>query len=469
MRRRGSFDVLVAGGGTAGALAGIAAARTGARTLIVEQYGSLGGVLSLGMSLKGVHDGDGCKTLGGLGEELLDRARTMRGATAVAAHPRHGSVTGQDPEAMKLALIEMARDSGVGLLFHSFLVDAAVDAASITSIRVANKAGLETLQARCFVDCTGDADLAARAGARVVLGREADGRMQPASAIFRVGGVDLDRTWAYLAGHPEDFEAPAGSVDAAFSVGAFRATPGVGVAGFKSLIAKARAAGDYTIPRDDMGFNPLPGRREVTINITRVHGVDATDPDDLTRAEIESQLQVLEALRFLRKYVPGFDNCYVVSQPFQIGVRESRRIVGGYVLTGEDVLAGRDFDDQVARGAYPYDIHDVAGGAAGRGTNLSMIRRSYGIPARCLIAEGVANLVVAGRCLSATHEAASSARGQPVAMATGHAAGTIAALSAIRGARPGDLPVREIQSVLRTQGAVIERPSNPVRPEGSPA
>lgn len=468
MRRRGPFDVLVAGGGTAGALAGIAAARTGARTLIVEQYGSLGGVLTLGMSLKGVHDGDGHKTLGGLGEELLDRARAMRGATAVAAHPRHGSVTGQDPEAMKLVLIEMARDSGVALLFHSFLVDAAVDAAMIASVRVANKAGLETLQARCYVDCTGDADLAARAGARVVLGREADGRMQPASAIFRVGGVDLDRTWAYLADHPEDFEAPAGSVDPAFSVGAFRATPGVGVAGFKSLIAKARAAGDYTIPRDDMGFNPLPGRREVTINITRVHDVDATDPDDLTRAEIESQLQVLEALRFLRKYVPGFDNCYVVSQPFQIGVRESRRIVGRYVLTGEDVLAGRDFDDQVARGAYPYDIHDVAAGAAGRGTNLSMIRRSYGIPARCLIAVGDANLVVAGRCLSATHEAASSARGQPVSMATGHAAGTIAALAAIRGTRPGDLPIHEIQSVLRAQGAVIERPSSPARPQGSP-
>lgn len=464
MRIREPFDVLVAGGGTAGAIAGIAAARTGARTLIVEQYGSLGGVLTLGMSLKGVHDGDGRKALGGIGDELLDRARAMRGATPVVAHPRHGSVTGQDPEALKLALIEMVRECGAGVLFHSFLVDALVDGTTIASVRVANKAGLETLRARCFIDCTGDADLAARAGAKTVTGRESDGRTQPASAIFRVGGVDLDRTWAYLEDHPEDFETPPGYIGDEYSVAKFRSRPGVGVAGFKSLIAKARAAGDYTIPRDDMGFNPLPGRREVTINITRVHAVDATDPDDLSRAEIESQLQVLEALRFLRKYVPGFADCHVVSQPFQIGIRESRRVLGDYVLTGEDVLAGRDFDDQVARGAYPYDIHDVGGdaarGGAGRGTHLSMIRRSYGIPARCLIAAGAGNLVVAGRCLSATHEAASSARGQPVCMATGHAAGTIAALAALRGVAAREVPIRDIQSTLAAQGAVLDRPSN---------
>jgi hypothetical protein len=462
-RVRDGYDVVVVGGGTAGAIAGIAAARTGARTLLIEQYGTLGGVLNLGMSLKGIHDGEGHKALGGIGEELIGAARAMDGATPVAHHPRHGSIMGQDPEAMKLKLIEMVKSSGLNLLLHTFLVDAQMDGARIQAVRVANKAGLELVPAKCFVDCTGDGDLAARAGATFLYGRESDGRAQPVSAIFRVGGVDLDKTWAYLADHPEDFEAPPGYNGTEYSVEKFRATPGVGVAGFRGLIAKARAAGDYTIPRDDMGFNPLPGRREVTINITRVHGIDGTNPDDLTRAEIESQLQILESMRFLRKYVPGFEQSYVVSTPFQVGIRETRHIQGGYVLSKEDVVTGRDFPDQVARGAYPLDIHDVSDKDAtrtkvkGGGTDLSKIDRSYGIPARCLVAAGIDNLLVAGRAISASHAAAASARGQPVCMATGHAAGTMAALAARKGAAPASLDIAEVQKTLTAQNAVLER------------
>jgi hypothetical protein len=462
MRVRDGYDVVVVGGGTSGAIAGIAAARTGARTLLVEQYGNLGGVLTLGMSLKGINDGEGRTALGGIGAELIERARAMEGATPVAAHPRHGSIMGQDPEALKLKLIEMVKQSGLSLLLHSFVVDARMDGTRIQGIRVANKAGLELIPAQCFVDCTGDGDLAARAGASFVYGREGDGLAQPVSAIFRVGGVVLDRTWAHLQDHPEDCEAPAGYNGDEYSIDKFRATPGVGVAGFRGLIRKARDAGDYTIPRDDMGFNPLPGRNEVTVNITRVHDIDGTNPDDLTRAEIESQLQILESLKFLRKYVPGFEGCYVVSSPFQVGIRETRHIQGGYVLTKDDVVTGRDFDDQVARGAYPLDIHDVGDAAhksaiKGGGTDLSKIDRSYGIPARCLVPTGVDNLLVAGRAISATHAAAASARGQPVCMATGHAAGTLAALSAKKSCAPAALDVREAQATLAAQNAVIER------------
>src|SRR5690349_22603025 len=164
MRVRDGYDVVVVGGGTAGAIAGIAAARTGARTLLVEQYGSLGGVLTLGMSLKGVNDGDGYKAMGGIGEELIARARADGAATTiVSAHPRHGSIMGQDPEAMKLQLMAMVRESGLDLLLHAFLVDALRHDGTLQAIQVAAKAGLEIIPAKCFVDCTGDADLAARA------------------------------------------------------------------------------------------------------------------------------------------------------------------------------------------------------------------------------------------------------------------------------------------------------------------
>jgi hypothetical protein len=467
LRLRNGYDVVVVGGGTAGAIAGIAAARTGARTLLVEQYGSLGGVLALGMSLKGVNDGEGHQALGGIGAELIARARADGAATTVVSqHPRHGSIMGQDPESMKLQLMKMVQESGLDLLLHAFLVDAVRDGDTIQAIQVATKAGLEIIPARCFVDCTGDADLAARAGAHCVAGRERDGGMQPVSAIFRIGGVDLEQTWAYLEEHPEDFETPPGYVGDEYSVANFRAKPGVGVAGFRSLIARARAAGDYTIPRDDLGFNPQVGRPEVTMNITRVHGIDGTDPDDLTRAEVQSQLQVIEAMRFLRKYLPGFASSYVVSNPFQVGIRETRRIRGGYVLTKEDCRIGRDFPDQVARGAYPLDVHDVSAAPTGSdvpggGTDLSKIARSYGIPARCLIADGVSNLLAAGRALSATHEAAGSARGQPVCMATGHAAGTIAAMAALEGKSSSGLDIAHVQSLLRDQNAVLERPARP--------
>ena len=459
-RLREGYDVVVVGGGTAGAFAGIAAARTGARTLLVEQYGSLGGVLTLGMSLKGINDGEGVKALGGFGEELLKRARAEGGATEVTHHPRHGSIAGQDPEAMKLNLIKMAKESGLDLLLHSYLADALVDRGTIQAIQIVNKAGSEIIPARAFVDCTGDGDLAAFAGAEFFRGRENDGRMQPVSAIFRVGGVDLDKTWAYLEAHPEDFETPIGYVGDEYSVEKFRAKPGVGAAGFKSVIRRAKEAGDHTIPRDDLGFNPMPDRPEVTINLTRVHDINGTDPDDLTRAEIETQLQIIEGVRFLRKYIPGFETCYVVSSPFQVGVRETRHVIGDYVLNRDDVFAGRDFPDQVARGAYPFDIHDVGDkghAASGGGTNLSKINRSYGIPARSLVAKGVSNLAVAGRALSASHEASASARGQPVCMATGHAAGTMAALAAMEKIELRRLDVARLQAVLKDQGAVLER------------
>ncbi|WP_081841576.1 FAD-dependent oxidoreductase [Alicyclobacillus macrosporangiidus] len=462
---RDGFDVVVVGGGTAGSIAAIAAARTGAKTLLIEQYGSLGGILNLGMSLKGVNDGGGAKTLGGIGAELIERARKLGGATTVSWDPRHGSIMGQDPEVMKMSLIEMLQESGVHLLLHTFLVEAVRDGDHISAVQVVNKNGMEVIHARTFVDCTGDADLVARAKYDVVVGREEDALMQPVSTIFRVGGVQLEKTWQYLENHPEDLETPEGWSGGAYDVDFLRNTPGAGVEGFRTLIQKAREAGDYHIPRDRMGINPFPGRPEVTINITRVHGIDGTNADDLTRAEVETQLQMLEAIRFLRKYVPGFENAYVVSSPFQVGVRETRHIIGDYILTKEDILQGRDFHDQVGRGAYPLDIHDVKPDATtlgrkveGRGVTLWRIDRSYGIPARSLVPRGAHNVTVGGRAISATHEASGSVRGQAVCMVTGHAAGTMAALAALKNCKITELSVREIQSVLRSQKAVLERP-----------
>lgn len=464
MKLRDSYDVVVAGGGTAGAIAGIAAARAGARTLIVERFGHLGGVLSLGMALLGSADGQGYWALGGAGRELVDRLVEQGGATAVTVDPQFGSVLGQDPELLKVELLEMVVESGAELLFHTTVVDAMVEHGRVTGLLVANKAGLEVIPTRAVVDCTADADVVASAGGAFHFGRDGDQLTQPASRIFRVGGVDLDRVWDYLAEHPEDRSAPEGWTGEDYAIEFLRTTPGATMEGFASLIRKARAAGEYHVPRYRLGMNTMPGRSEVTINISRVHGVDGTDPDAVSRAEVETQRQMLEIIRFLRKYVPGFERAHIVAAPYQLGVRETRHIRGAYALTREDVMDGRSFDDEIGRGAYPLDIHDVRPEASvlgrkvgGGGVTLWRVMRSYGIPARCLVPEGLDNVSVGGRCISATHEAAGSIRGQAVCMVTGQGAGVMAALAARRRAGLRELDTAEVRAVLRRQGAVLER------------
>jgi len=464
LRQRERYDVVVAGGGTAGALAGIAASQAGAKTLVVERYGSLGGALSLGFPLLGSIDGDGEWALGGIGRALVERLMRQGGATPASVDPQFGSVLGQDPELLKIELLQMAVEAGVGLLFHTTVVDAVTTGARVTGLLVANKAGLEIIPAEVVVDCTSDADVVAAAGGAFTLGRRGDGLTQPASRIFRVDGVDLEQTWNYLAEHAEDRAAPEGWTGEDYSIDHLRATPGAAVEGFASLVRRARAAGDWTIPRDRFGINTLPGRGDVTVNASRVHGVDGTNPDSVTAAEVEATLQVGQALRFLRKYVPGFQHARIVSAPYQLGVRETRHIQGRYELTRDDVLSGRDFPDQIGRGAYPLDIHDpkpeaiVLGHTVhGGGVTLWRIMRSFGIPVGCLIPQGLDNIAVGGRCISATHEAAGSIRGQASCMVTGHAAGALAALAARRGLRCGDVPVDTLQALLRQQGGVLER------------
>lgn len=446
-------DVLVVGGGPAGIGAALGAAWSGADVILVERYGFLGGnaTAALVMPLMSFHTqskapskpldtlsflptdhGTGDPVVGGALTAFLDRLLARRGA--VKPSEETGFVVPFDPEQFKLAALEVLEEAGVKLLFHAF-ASGVTEGTRPRGVVFETKSGPLVVQADMVVDCTGDGDIAAAAGARYEVGREADGLVQPMTLMFRMVGFESDAFTEYVAEHPEQWR---------------------GVHGLWDLIAKATAHGDLTLPREDMLFFATPHAGEISVNSTRVTGALGTSVWDLTRAEMASHAQMAQIVDFLRKYAPGFQEARVVQSGVQVGVRETRRIVGDYTLTAEDVLEARKFDDGIARSTYPVDIHNPKG----KGTVLKRLppEEWYDVPLRALLPQGLDDLLVAGRCISGTHEAHSSYRVTPTAMATGHAAGVAAAVAAHRKCGLRDVGHRTVQAELWRQGGSIVPP-----------
>jgi hypothetical protein len=358
---------------------------------------------------------------------LLERLVEVGGATAPSFET--GYVVPFDPEMFKLVALELLDNAGVDFLFHAFATDV-IGNSAVEGAVFETKSGPVVVKAKIVVDCTGDGDLAARSGAAFELGRNEDGLVQPMTLMFRMGEFERVAFKAYSREHPDQWR---------------------GVHGLWDLVQKATDAGELDLAREDILFFGTPHEREVSVNTTRVSRVFGTDVWDLTYAEWESRRQMRQIVSFLRRYVPGFEDAYLIQSGVHTGVRETRRITGEYQLTSDDLLSARKFDDVIARGSYPVDIHNPAG----KGTRLERIPSgdAYDIPLRSLIPKGVERLIVAGRCISGTHEAHSSYRVMPIAMATGQAAGVCAALSARSGKSIREMPVRSVQDELVRQGA----------------
>ena len=421
------YDVLVCGGGTAGAAAGIAAARAGARTLVVEQLGALGGTQTQGWVTPQMPNYVGLHKLSrGLNLDILKR----QGELQRPGELEHGD-DWYDPIALAVVLDRLAAEAGAQCLFNATLVDVRREGARIAAIEIAARGGRRWLEASTFIDCTGDAELSALAGAELMSGDET-GAHQPMTLRFAMGNVDLERL-RQGAGEflrlntPEYVECGYGEAkDGAMA----------------PLVREAIAAG--VLEDDDLGyfqFFSVNGRpRELAFNAPRIAGLDPLDPFDMSRAYVIGRAKIFRIAAFVRRYLAGFEDAYVSAVAPLMGIRESRRVVGEYVLTEEDHGACRKFPNPVARNRYPVDIH----------LNQGLDYRKYppgewhDIPYGCIVVKGVDNLWVAGRCLSATFVAQSAVRIQPVCRALGEAAGISAALCASSGLPAKDLPYSEL-------------------------
>jgi hypothetical protein len=441
-------DVLIVGGGPAGMGAAIGAAKAGADVVLVERHGFLGGnaTAALVMPLMSFHTqghyvdeigssgtilptdhGPGDPVIAGALSEFLERL--IKAGGAIAPSLNTGYVVPFDPEIFKITALEFMDAYNIKMLFHSF-ASGIYNEKGARGVVLETKSGPLVIKANNIVDCTGDGDIAVSAGARFEIGRDGDYLVQPMTLMFRM--VEFQKTAfnAYVKEHPGQWK---------------------GVHGLWDLIKIAAQKGELDLPREDILFFETPHGNELSVNSTRITKVLGIDVWDLSYAEWEGRRQVKQIASFLKKYVPGFENSYVAQTGVTVGIRETRRIIGEYMLTAADVLRAEKFDDVIARCSYPIDVHNPTG----KGTILKRLPtgEAYDIPLRCLVPKDVDHILVAGRSISGDHVAHSSYRVMPTAMATGQAAGVCAAIASLKGVAPGQVVVEDVQRELIKQGA----------------
>ena len=425
------FDVVVVGSGSAGSSAALAAARGGATVLLIEKLPFLGGTSTAvldtfyGFWTPGANP---VKVVGGIGDDVVAGLRRL--GPVVERPNTYGAGTGitYHPDLLKVAWESLVRAAGVRVLLHAFVQAAVVRDGHVGAITVATKAGLIKVQGSIVIDASGDADLCHFAG----FGYELAGDFEPAQTLtttFRMANVDLERRRTLTKGQ------------------------------FNTLMSDAAASGGYDLPRREGSDHATPVANMTATIMTRLDSyradgrlVNASDPWFLTEAEMAGRRQALEYVRFLVDRVPGYEAAGLASFGAQLGVRETRRVFGDHRLTGEEVLAAEQFDDQVGLCGAPIEDHHAGHDTAWRYLPEG---RAVGIPYRTLVVRDARNVLVAGRCFSATHSAHASVRSMAQCMAMGQAAGTAAALAAASGVGPRGVPFASLRDRLRADGAIL--------------
>ena len=408
-------DILVLGSGPAGFAAAYCAAKNGAKVILVEQNGDIGGISTSGLMS---HWTGSCGSP--LYYEILKRS----------AEQNEGEFKNQitnliDPEKLKTLYLEMLVEVGCKVMLYTFAEDAICDGDKLLGATVINKSGKTEIYAKIIIDATGDGDIAARAGAEFVLGRESDNKMQPATLMFKVGGVDYDRA-VFLGSFESTYETPKGELQALAK---------------EHIPAPAGHILTYK--------TTLPG--VVTCNMTNAIDIDGTNADDLTRATLVCRRQMDDIVKYLREFVPGYENCYIISSASLMGIRETRHFIGKYTLNEQDILDAVVFDDYVVKDSYfNFDVHNITGSGLDKTGVQKHFKqeKGYTIPYRCLLPREKENLLLCGRNISGTHMAHSNFRVMPICIGIGEAAGVAAYLAVSRNCSLNDIDAKDIREVI---------------------
>ena len=414
------YNLVVVGGGLTGVAAAVGAARQNLNVLLIEATGCLGGAMSHALVYPFMpyhtenEDGSRGKLLsGGIFAEMCERHKVAGGV----------SERGWQPEIFKIILDEMVEESGADILFHTKLIDVVNNGRRIEAVKVSGKSGVKEISADFFIDATGDGDLMAFSGCDYQLGREKDSLCQPMTTCFRMSGVDIKR-------FKEEFPI------------------------LQKAYKEAQEKGDILNPRENILVFYGIGNDVLHLNTTRVIKHNPVDDTELSRAEIAARRQVLEMYDFLRKNSESCKNSVICSIGSETGVRESRKLKGVHILKADELINLVDFDDSVAVGRYPIDIHNPEG----TGTYMHHFKAGeyYKIPYRSLLPKEKDNLLVAGRCLSAEHEAHSAVRIMPICACLGEAAGIAVAEAKHTDKNMHTVDIAEVQKILVKNGAIIK-------------
>lgn len=418
-------DVLVIGAGAAGVSAAIAAAKCGQSVIIIEKNGFMGGIstavidTAYGFYTPGEN---GRKVVAGIPDLFFGELFAKN--AAITRPNTFGAGTGitYDPEVLKTVYEKTAVKENIQILYHTQFVDTVLEGPSIKGVVVANKGGLQRINSKIVIDATGDADVAYRAGVPFEMAGDLS-PMQTCTTTFRLCNVDVKK--AMQVSHQELIQ----------------------------KMKEANKSGNYCLPREDGSIHLTPLKGVVLAIMTRMAGVNGTDPEQLSAAEIEGRRQSMEYIRFLKHYVSGYEQAELINFSLQVGVRETRRIYGDYRLNKEDIASARRFSDEIGLSGAPIEDHH-----AGTDTKWEFLPegRVYGIPYRTLVPLEIDNMLVAGRCFSATHEAHASCRSLAQCMAMGQAAGVAAHLASFNNEHPRNINYEELRAKLKELGAILD-------------